>query len=230
MGALTLSQLISEGGLLVGDDTQTVRAKIWFKAWLRKVYASWQWPFCKARVAGISLATGATSLTVGAGTNVTENILRIFEPLYVYTSDKRIAVEAPIRELLMQRLQFDESSRDTSLGRSIPTSFKLRAYPGTWGKWSLIPFPVPDRDYLVAFDYHFIPADPGDSDIPVYPNDQTLIQAAKCAVLEYADGPASQAVAAELEVLADRVSGDRDQFGGQAGDGDFLQLDSSVFR
>lgn len=230
MGLLTRTQIFTEGGLQAGDDTQATRQAFWFNAWLRKQYCMWPWPFLKRRASGISLTTGATTVSVGAGASITEEILRIFEPLVVYTSDSKTRLNAPIIELLMADILYDESSRDSTLGRSTPTQFKCRADATTYGKWSLIPFPVPDKAYLLAFDYQTIPANlSSDSQIPVYPNDRTLIQAAKCAALEYADGT-SEALDRDLEVLASMVSDDRDAFGSAPGDNEYWQMDTSVFR
>lgn len=231
MGQLTWGDIITEGGLLVGDDSQGTRAKIWFNAWLRKTYRSWAWPFLKRRLSGLSLVSGAASVSFGAGAGgVTQEISRVFEPIYVYTSDFKTRARADIMELLDEDIMYDESSRDPAANIGMPRRFKMRADTTLWGKWSLITFPIPDRNYLLAFDYQVVPANLVlDADTILYPEDRTLMQAAKCAVLDYADGPAAGTTQSELQVLSTMIMDDRINYGDAAGDGEYWSLDGSVF-
>jgi hypothetical protein len=129
---------------------------------------------------------------------------------------------------------FDDIGFDNTVRRGVPLSFKVRA--GTlWGNWSLVPMLVPDRDLLLTFDYQEQPADlavaaGGDSSVPIYPNDLTLIQAVVLdAVIDMYGVDSSEASAAtdEFSALAAR---DRMEYASVPGTNDELGLDSSVFK
>lgn len=229
MGVLTRGALLTEAGYLASDDTQSTRAAVYLNNWLRKTAASWAWPTLKRRAEALVLTAGSTSLSVGAGALVTLEIFKIFEPVSVYTSDFRRRYQGSIIELLQASPEFDESMRNASSPRGMPVAFKCRADATTWGRWSLIPFPVPDIDHLLAFDYQVMPASlTSDSEVPWYPNDQTLVQVCKCAVMAYSDGKSSE-LDDELRVLGAMTVEDRDAFGGAPGDGEYQPLDRSVF-
>jgi hypothetical protein len=223
------SAIISAGLLKAGNTNLSANALIWLNAWLRAQYRSWPWPFLRVRKTGYALGTGVDSLLFGSGSgSVTEEVQFIEDPIYVYTSDRRNRGVARI--LNIQRsvaADVDEDGRDTTQGRGIPNSFKVRA-SGTWGKWELIPFPVPDQSYLLSFDYLVQPADVATTDTPIYPNTRTMIQAVVVDALQYMKD--RDGYAQELEMLASMVREDRARYGQVPGTNDQIILDAGTFR
>lgn len=232
MGALTRGTIVSEGGLQAGDTSLGTRMNAALNAWLRSMYAAWPWPFLERRKSGLALAAGDTSVAVGGGSGgVTPQIQRILNPIYVYNSAYSKRGRATIRQLTGGPIDLDESANSSSVGRGMPAAFKVRGKSTGFGVWDLIPYPVPDAAYLLAFDYLELPADlSSDSDIPLYPNDRTMIQLVMSEVLKYkegADGPGYQGA---LQVLGSMVGEDRAKFGVVPGTNDLVQLDADVFR
>src|SRR5260370_24183672 len=77
MGALTRGTIVSEGLLLAGNPSITLRAQVWLNAWLADVYDSWFWPFLYNRYLNLSIPQGAPSIVIGpAGTLVADQILK----------------------------------------------------------------------------------------------------------------------------------------------------------
>lgn len=232
MGQLSFATIVSEGLLLAGDDSLTTRANVWLNAWLRSQYAAWPWPFLQRRATGVSLASGATSLSFGAGAIVTPEVKRILTPVFIYDSAYTTAKRVSVRTLTGGELVEDETVNNPSNNIGAPARFKVRADTSLWGKWLLIPTPVPDRTYLLAIDYIVQPADISTTtDVPLYPNDRTMIQAMKHAALDYlkeADAPAA------LDVLASMVIDDRVKYGEVTGTNDqlgsLMGLDTGYFR
>lgn len=109
----------------------------------------------------------------------------------------------------------------------------MRATVAPSGKtcWELIPFPLPDRTYLVSFDYMYYPADPcpNTTSIPLYPNDETMEQAIQAAALRHMNGPADESYQASLAELNSMVVKDRITDGQVDGTNDLMRLDPDVF-
>lgn len=228
MGLLTANQIISQGMALAGRDGISTQMFSALDNWLRSQAASWAWPYTQARASGLALSAGSTSLNVGGTGDITNLILRIYDPIYVYSSDRSTRMVARIRELLDGPLGMDENAINTSSARGVPSSFKVRSQALAFGRWTLIPYPVPDRDLLLAFDYQIQPPTlASTSTIPPYPNDRTMVQAVKAFACDYAKRPEAQR---ELDVLASMVVDDRDKFGQVPGTNDMEALDGGVFR
>lgn len=235
MGALNRGVLVAEGLRLANESTAlSTRANFWLNAWLRSTYAATPWPFLIQRKADLSLPTGTTSLSVGSGgSSITQDIQRVFAPVYLYDTAKTFQGTARIKQRLSGPASEDESAFNTTTKRGMPAEFKMRApaYAAgvdSYGKWELWPNPVPEKDYLIAFDYQVIPDDlAADGDTPIYPNDRTMIQAVAVEALHY---DADERYIQELEVLRSMTLDDRLRYGGVPGTNDVHQLDSSVFR
>lgn len=222
------STVISTGLLKAGNTNLTANALVWLNAWLRSQYRSWPWPYLRRRKSGFALGAGVDTLLFGAGSgSVTEEVQFIEDPIYVYTSDKRNRSMARIQSISRSvDPSNDEDARDTAQGRGIPLLFKIRAST-EWGKWNLIPTPVPDQSYLLAFDYFIQPADILSTETPLYPNDRTMIQAVLVDAYQYMK---HELYTTELEILASMVREDRARYGQAPGTNDQVLLDSSVFR
>lgn len=236
MSKLTRLQIVTTGMLKGGRDDLASVMNERLNSWLRKEYASWPWTFLKRKKTGLVLATATTSLTIGAGSSsITEEIQRVLDPILVYNSTYSTKARARISQLVGGGIDFDEIVNNPLTNIGIPTRFKVRADTATWGKWNLIPFPVPDRDLLLTFDYLTLPADidtstAGDSEIPLYPSDRTMIQAVLTETLLDANGADDSAYNAALDLLGSYTIDDRVKYGQVPGDNDLVQLDPGVFR
>lgn len=235
MGQLTRLQIVNQGMLLAGRDNLAAVVNVDFNAWLRSVYMGWPFPFLTVKKSALALGAGVTSVAVGAGSGgVTLGIQKILSPLLVYTADQTSRGEAPIVQLTGGGVDFDEVVNPSTTWRGMPTQFKVAAR-STWGSWDLIPGPFPDKDYLLAFSYISQPADidttsTGDSTVPIYPNDRTMIQACMVQTLLYKEGADDSAYLQALDVLDAMVKSDKVKYGAVPGTNDMLQLDGSVFR
>jgi hypothetical protein len=227
MGSLTRGQIVTEGLLLAGNANLTTRANQWLNSWLRSHYRSWPWPFLIRRAQNITLSAGATSLLVGGGNNgITEQVQRLYDPVYVYTADKKSRAIARIRSVIAGPVDMDESVLDPADNRGMPQYFKVRSNT-VWGTWQLEPYPYADQTYSLAFDYLIQPADiTSDATVPVYPNDQTMIQAVVAWASRYMK---LESAGGELELLSAMGSDDRLKYGEVPGINDQLKLDGASF-
>lgn len=228
MGAATVSTLISEGLQLAGQTDLSTRALVWLNQWLRSQYAAWPWPFLQKRVSGVTLSSGALTLNVGGsgGSGTTDIIHKVYDPIYLYNSARNIRGVARITSLIAGALDQDEHARpSTQTGQ--PTRVKVRQSSTALGQFALIPDPIPERDYLIAFDYSFIPADQSTSDFPIYPNDRTMVQAVRHMALEYM---ADERAKGELEILIAMVQDDRVKYGQIPGTNSLWDIDTDVYR
>ena len=227
MGQLTTAQIISEGLLMAGDSSLTTRAERWLNAWLRSQYAGFAWPFL-LRSAEAALASSQNELTFGMGSNgVTEAIRRIVDPVHVYDDARtayqqlriRNAIEATQEQLLL--------GLQESQARGVPTSVRVLADTSLWGRWTLKFDRWADRDLTVSINFYIQPADVSGTDVPLYPNDRTLMKAVEAETLRFKKADNYQN---ELEVLASMISDDRMKFGEVPGQNEDIGLDPLWFR
>ncbi len=234
MGSLTRTQLLSAGLGKAGSSTNNAallsRVTVDFQAWLDRQYAGWSWPFLKKRAAGLSLSQGATSFTIGAGSGgVTREIIKLKSPIALYSSDRTTRGKAEIVQSDNASLEWDETLQDSATWTGQPLMFKAR-HGSVRGSWDLVPMPFPDRALLLAIDYYERPAVLGASDIPIYPDDETLINAIASLALIDQKGmadPNTQTMLGEAQAM---VARDRSTYGNVPGENDMLRLDSSVFK
>lgn len=234
MGQLTRLQIVTEGMRLAGMPVAAgaTQANIWFNAWLRKTYRSWTWPFLYRTITGVALTAGTTTISFGAGSSgVTDEVQHIFDPIKVYSSDKRTLGIMRLRQLLDGSLFNDEDLIDwTQPGnRALPYAFRASPDPTLWGKWTIAPYPVADTNYLLKVQYLLQPSDISDDAArPIYPNDQTMIQAVKVDTLNYMH--AYDAYGAEMNILDQMRTADKVMYGSVMGINDKMTLDGGVFR
>lgn len=233
MGKLTRAQIVSEGLLAAGDARLTSRANVWLNAWLRSNYAGFPWPFLLRSVAGVALDTGDNQIELGGGSGgVTAGIRRIIDPMYVYTSDKRTRRQVRIYSATEVSVLDDPDLNDSSERRGLPSKARVKSDASTWGKWTVTFDVWADRDLLVKVQYYEQPDDidtssGGDSTIPIYPNDRTLMKCVEAEALRYKKADNYQN---ELDVLAAMVVDDRMKYGTVAGQNDWTDLDPTVYR
>lgn len=231
MGQLTRGTIVTEGMRLAGRTDLSTQANIWFNAWLRSVYRSWTWPFLHKKALAVSLTAGTTSISFGAGSTETLEVQHIFDPIKVYSSDKRTLGIARIRQLEDGSLYSDEDLIDWSQtnNRGLPHAMRVRPDTSVWGKWTLLPYPVADNNYLLKIEYLVQPADiSSDATVPIYPNDQTMIQAVKVDTLNFMH--MFEQYALEKQILEDMRTSDKIKYGQVMGINDKLTLDGGVFR
>lgn len=231
MGQLTRLQIVTEGMRLAGNTAVGTQANIWLNAWLRSVYRSWTWPFLHRKTTGVALNAGVTSISFGAGSSIAEEVQHIFDPVKVYTADKRTLGIARIRQLMDGSLYQDEDLIDWSQAgnRALPYWMRIRPDDTLWGKWTLLPYPVADNNYLLKIEYLIQPADiSSDSTKPIYPNDETMVQAVKVDTLNYMH--LFEPYALEKQILNEMRTADKVKYGSVMGINDRLTLDQGVFR
>jgi hypothetical protein len=229
MGVMTRTQLVSAALNEAGNTSLTTLAQGWLNDWLDSSAAGWPWPQIQRRIGNVALVTGTQSLSVGAGSGgITLRVLRIIDPIWVYSSDYSTRVRARVLPITQSALEWDETINDPTRNLGVPTRFKIRTDETTFFKWSLIPTPVPDRDLLLALDYLCIPAQlTGDSQVPWYPNDRTIRQAIKVAALAYMKR--ADELQGEREMLKSFVTEDKVKYGEIPGTNDQLGLDPATF-
>lgn len=233
MARLTFDQLVAQGMVIGQNDAITSWVGIKLKAWLRKHYADYPWPWLVQQATGISFgASDYSGKAVGAGSGgLTTQISRIFSPIYLRANGFSTRATAPLRTIVGDSVNQAIGQVDATNDKGMPQSFiALPGYSNTSGKLAMVlySYPVPDQTYTIAFTYQVLPDDPLGSDVPIYPNEITLLQAAKVAALEY-DQTNDPVYVQEAKILADMAAQDKVIYGGTASFGDFMQLDSSVF-
>lgn len=231
MARLTFDQLITYGGLVGQNNAVTTWVGVKLKAWLRKHYSEWAWPFLINQATGITLSSGASSLTVGAGAGgLTPQICRIFSPIYFRTGTYSTRGRAPVRLIVGDDFSMATGQVNPVTQIGPPQSFTVLPNTTAAGLQNMVltPYPFPDQAYTLAFTYQKLPDDPAGTDVPIYPNEVTLIQAAKVATLEY-DQTNDPVYKQEADILAQMAITDRSVYGGNPSFGDYMQLDTSVF-
>lgn len=230
MARLTVAQLVAQGGVLAGNDAAPTWVTTKFNAWLRKHYAAWAWPFLIKQATGIILPAGVASLDVGAGNGgLTPQISRIFSPIYFRANGFNTRGKAPVRQLVGGPASAMNGNFDaTSKGQ--PQAFTTSPQSAADGTQyqTLGVYPYTDLQYTLAFTYQQLPDDIASTAVPAYPNEMTLIQACKCAAIEY-DSSNSPWFTSEEGILASMVTADRDAYGGNDSFGNTIQLDDAVF-
>lgn len=227
MGSATLSTLVSEGLLMAGDTRLTDRAKVWLKDWLRSQAAAFPWPVLHREKSGVALALGSQSVAFGNGSEVTPQVVKIHDPIFVYDSTFSTRQNVRIRPARSDTLDWDETINNSATNRGTPNYAKITPFVGTPGKWTVTFDRAADKAYLLKFFYLELPADPGDSAVPWYPNDRTMKKVIEVEALRYRKDPEH---ASALEVLAMMVTEDRVKYSSSPGINDEWGLDPKVFR
>lgn len=230
MGALTAAQIISEGLQLAGDRSVSSKALSWLNRWLASQYAAFTWPFLYREASGVSLASSAQTLAFGAGSGgVTEKVQRINDPIKLYNSTYTV------QQIVRLQTVWDDSF-EGSVGvnptnnRGIPANCRAKPDTATPGKWSLRMDRVADRDLLAEISYLTQPADVITSDVPLYPNDRTLIHAVMMDALRFKKGGDDPEYQDARELVATMTVDDRAKFGMSPGLNTMLGLDPKTFR
>lgn len=228
MGRLTVTQIVSEGQLLAQRDDMATEATGWLQRWLDAVAASWPWPNLHEESRDVPLAAGTSLLAFGNGASGGPSYMvqKILDNVWLYTADKTFRKRIRIRHWLSNPV--DRIQPTTSIGA--PDTARVFSSYTTGGRWSLSFEPVPDKDYLLTIPHLVLPPVYTGSDIPWYPNDETMVQAVAFKVAEYHHGKDSPITSGFQQMLAGLIANDRIRYGAVKGINDVLPLDPTVFR
>lgn len=226
MAQLTRDQIVSEGQLLAGRDDNAVAGATWLQRWLDSVAASWPWPLLQDEITGVPLLTGATSLSLGNGTGgIAEKVLKILDNVWLYDSGRTLRRRIRIRHQL--------SSPSDRIGPVTNTGAPAtaRIFTRVAGTWVLYFDPTPNQDYLLTVPYIRLPAAMVlGTEVPWYPNDETMVQVVSFKTHEFYDGKDSPVTQAAQQTLASMVANDRTRYGATTGVNDYMMLDPAVFK
>lgn len=228
MGVATLDALITSALLMGGNTRVASRAKEWLKDWLRSQAASFPWPqvTADALVTG-GLVTNAQSVLFGAGQGGEARVVqRINDPLWLYTADKRTRQMVRIQTAWGDMSLPDDDTVDAASNKGLPTM--CRVLPVSLGQWKLLFDKVADKDYSIKLNYRFIPTDPGDNDVPWYPNDRTMKRLVEAEVYRWNKETAEYNLAANE--ASSMLIDDKMKYGSVPGMNDGWGLDPRVFK
>lgn len=226
MGQLTRDQIVSEGQLLAGRDDNATASNAWLQRWLDSVAASWAWPTLHDEAINIAVTAGTGSVTVGGGSGgITPRILKVLDNLWLYDSTRTFR-----RRLRLKHFIGDPVDRIGATD-NVGTPTSVRVKQTTFGTWVVYLDVIPDKAYLMTVPFIFLPpAIVSGSEVPWYPNDESMVQAVHFKNREFYDGPEHPSTQAAQQALASLVSNDRSRYGMTPGINDNLILDPSVFR
>lgn len=224
MGNLSRDDIVSQGLRRGGNTDITTQAIEHLDNMLRSLYTGFDWPFLKRRKEDVSLVSGATSLSFGAGSGgVTAEISKIYDPIYIRTTDYTI------QRRVARFMEFLEGGDTWGLQNAagVPNLFKGEVDLTTQGKWVLRPDRIPDRNLLLLLNYMEIPVTLSGGDKPIYPNDQTLVLGVVAFVRDYDDREDKDGALAKYEAAAGM---DRVKYGQSMGMNQRIGLDPNTFK
>jgi hypothetical protein len=237
MGSFTRLEIVTRGMARAGNTGYQTEAEYALNAFLLRTAADYPWPKLHRSVTGVALGEGAQSISFGNGSSgVTRQVQRILNPLWVYKSDFTIQGRTRVRVLTGGLQQEEDRIQDPTKSRGLPYQVRVRPDASVDGRWTIIPWLVPDQAYQLAVDYIELPAVPvigtaGDATVPWYPSDETMVQ---CVCTEVVHNWEPERWAQELSVLAALEGKDKGRYGTAPGIndqmGDNFGLDRGVFR
>ena len=136
---------------------------------------------------------------------------------------------------LFENIDADERTSDPATNTGLPTMFKIRDILSAVSPYrmckSLIPITVPDKAYLLHFDYIELPLtlQTDSTGIPLYPNDQTMKKFCEMQAVKWQNGakdPDYQALRDELSAM---VTADRIKDGQGEGNSSEIKRDPIIF-
>lgn len=221
MAQLTRDQIVSEGQLLAGRDDNATASAAWLQRWLDSVAASWPWPILQGEEIGVALNAGSTSLSYGG----TPKLHKILDNVWLYDSTKTYRRRIRIRHQLS--MPSDRIQENTHIG----TPSNARLFTSAFGLWTFYFDYIPDKNYLLTIPFIIVPdAMSAGTDVPWYPNDETMVQVVAFKNHEFYDGKDAPVTQAAQQMLAGLVANDRIRYGAVTGVNDHLQLDPTYFR
>lgn len=229
MGRLTRDQIVSEGQLLAGRDDAATQAATWLQRWLDAVAASWPWPVLQTESTGIALPSGTSLLEFGSGASVgpAYAVQKILDNVWIYNSAKTFRQRVRIRHQLTSPVDRIQPSTNTGT----PQTCRIFGDAKVFGRWALSFDPVPNQNFLLTVPHLILPASiTVGSEVPWYPNDETMVQAVAFKVSEFYEGKDSPKTQAFQADLAGLVSNDRARYGNVPGTNDVLTLSPARWK
>jgi hypothetical protein len=222
MGLLTRSEIVTQGMYTAGRDDLTTLANTWLQNWLNSVAAAWDWQILRNE-ATVSLSAQQMDIGNGSG-GISERILRVNDEMWWYTTDRNTRGRIELRD--QNAGPRDRIQPTTTVGS--PASVRILK-PGI-GVARLSFEPTPDKTYNLFVSYQHMGAQlTGDSSVPWYENDETMIQAVAYKTHEYVDGKDAPVTVAAQQMLSALVNNDKYRYGIAAGQNDTLYKDPKVF-
>ncbi len=227
MGALTRGEIVAAALQLAGQPILTTQAGIWLNAFLNKVYSRWNWPFLLESASGISLPAGSAGVLVGAGSGgITAGVVKVTKAAIAEPGTDKDATPLALRGHMDLLPNDDPAWSRSATGR--PWGLLVDATPQVVGQWKLAPLPQADKAYLLVVKYQPIIAPlTSDLQIPLYPSDETLVQAVYSKALRYNQ---DERWLQEAAALQNMISDDVVTYGAAPGHNQVLGLDEEVFR
>lgn len=224
MGQMTRLQIVQEGQLLAQRKNADTLATGWLQRWLDSVAASWPWPMNQGET--IDVPVSSASITVGNGNGgITPKLLKVLDNIYIYDSTKSSFMRLRI---LPQLNRPQDRIQPANAANGMPQN--VRVFQSTFGQWLLRFYPNPDKTYYLSVPYIQLPPTmAADTDIPWYPNDETMVQAVAFKTHEWFDGKDDNRTTAAQQLLTGALSNDRIRYGSVNGINDILQLDPVHF-
>jgi hypothetical protein len=244
MGRKTRAELMSEAGLVASNDQASSFVRLWLDNWLTRTAKTWSWPMLKGRIGPVSVAAGTGALSVGNGeSNINQRLHRLVNGWVFWRgqSNANIRGRAFVRPFDNPDPDVDLSVRDTTR-QGYPETVRIYTGLGAGGAdpesevLTMVLDPIPSIPVYLYFDALILPPNIGaaaadDTVRPWYPNDRTLVDACKCAIMELDKGDEDDAAYDKaMTALGLKVVEDRDFDGQQAGDNEWLSLDPAQFR
>lgn len=237
MGLMTAGDIVREGGLLAGDDGKFVRGLGELNRWLRSQYSGFLWPFLlRENVINVPAGTVSMQLGLAASTGM-EDVQRLNDPIILYDSsmldrttlrvltggielpvawaqDPQVEVGRPLYCRVMPRPIND--GVPSGAGSAVPAATQFIAFDKKT-----------DQPYKMRFSYYGLPRHLTESQIPLYPNDRTMVQAVAAYFSRYVR---AQDAGDNAEMLRNMTLEDRLKYGVTNGYHDTMMLDSKVYR
>lgn len=242
MGQMTRANIVKTGIVRAGNASLTASANGWLNQALQHLYDSWPWPFLQQSVQALSLpqGTGLAGVLLGAGQGgVAQQIRRVLDPVFIYTSDYRTQARVRVKELVGGTALDNPVVNDPAKNIGQAQMFYVRESTSVNGQWVLIPFPFPDQAYLLNVEVIVRPAfldetvgGSDDGTTPIYPGDATMIKAVEVEALRYMSAGDPRYLArlqAEEGNLASLAAADKLRYGVSKGTNDSMGLDEDVF-
>lgn len=181
MGLKAFSTIVSDGLQMAGAPHLADLAGRFLLAFLRDVYAKFEWPFIKSRYGPYTIPAGTQSFTFGAGSigiaAVTEDIKTVKRIDLTGTLNNEGKVEIPILTGETLPSAYEPLIADTnSPGAPFAMLVEWNSASASAFSWKLSPYPVPDKSYRVIIHARGLPGDES-AGTPRYPNDLTMTQA-----------------------------------------------------
>lgn len=210
---LDRDNLVREALELAGNIGLTARANVWLNLWLAKVYAAWPWPFLRARYGPFSVNQGVNSYTFGDGEGGTnDKIQAILRVMFADSTNNGWKGDVPIDDdfgMGASRDPFWQDSASPTLPSGVLVEISTDAGYTSAYRWKInFADSYTNKAYRIAIVAKRRPADLSvGTDVPLYPNQETIVQAIFAKALEHQNDERAEAANAKLRAMEaqDRV-------------------------